>query len=111
MTDKSMTRRVFVGTAVAAIPVVAIFASPAAVAQTQPMPKLDPNDPVAKALMYTHDAKTIDPAKAPNHKPGQTCANCVQLQAGNGDWRGCNAFPGKLVNVKGWCSAWAAKPA
>ena len=111
MTDKTMTRRVFMGTAAAAIPVAAIFTSPSAGAQAKEMPKLDPNDPVAKALMYTHDASKIDPAKAPNHKAGQTCSNCVQLQAGTGDWRGCNAFPGKLVSVKGWCSAWAPKPA
>lgn len=111
MTDKTMTRRDFVGTAAAVIPVAAIFASREAAAQAAELPKLDPNDPVAKALMYTHDAAKVDPAKAPNHKPGQTCANCVQLQAGTGDWRGCNAFPGKAVAVKGWCSAWAAKPA
>lgn len=111
MTDKTMTRRVFVGTAAAAIPVAAIFASPGAAAQAPALPKLDLNDPIAKALMYTHDATKVDKTKAPGYKAGQTCANCVQLQAGTGDWRGCNAFPGKLVALPGWCSAWAAKPA
>ena len=113
MTDKTMTRRVFMGHAAVAIPVAAIFASPSAVAaaQGQSLPKLDLNDPVAKALMYTHNAATVDAKKAPSFKPGQDCANCVQLQAGSGEWRPCNAFPGKLVSVKGWCSAWVAKPA
>jgi hypothetical protein len=107
MTDNTMTRRGFVGAVVAAIPVAAIFASREAAAQAA-MPKLDLNDPVAKALMYVHDAKE---SKAPTYKPGQTCANCVQIQGDSGEWRGCTAFPGKLVNANGWCSAWAAKPA
>lgn len=110
MTNKTMTRRGFVGAAAVAVPVAAIFASRDVAAQAN-LPKLDLNDPVAKALMYTHDATKVDKAKAPNFKAGQDCANCIQLQAGTGDWRQCTAFPGKLVSVKGWCSAWAAKPA
>lgn len=109
MTDKIMTRRHFVGAAAVAVPVAAVFASRDAAAQAAAsMPKLDVNDPVAKALMYVHDAKQ---AKGPNYKAGQTCANCVQIQGTTGEWRGCTAFPGKLVNANGWCSAWAAKPA
>ena len=115
MTDQTMTRRVFMGHAAVAIPVAAILTSPGAAAQgqgqAQSLPHLDPNDPVAKALMYVEDAAKVDKTKAPNFKAGQTCANCVQLQAGSGNWRPCNAFPGKLVSVKGWCSAWVAKPA
>jgi hypothetical protein len=110
MTDKTMTRRNFVGAAAVAVPVAAMFASREAAAQAT-LPKLDLNDPVAKALMYVHDAAQVDTAKAPNFKPTQNCANCVQIQAGSGDWRPCTAFPGKLVATKGWCSAWAAKPA
>jgi hypothetical protein len=110
MTDQSMSRRHFVRAAVVAIPVAAIFSSRAAVAQAQAskgsLPKLDLNDPVAKALMYTHDATT---SKAPNYKAGQVCANCIQA-TGTGEWLPCNAFPGKSVAAKGWCSAWAKKP-
>ena len=111
MTDETISRRKFIGTAAVAIPVTAILGSRGALAQDKAMPKLDVNDPVAKALMYVPDASKVDKTKAPNYKPGQDCANCVQLQAGTGDYRPCNAFPGKLVSVKGWCSAWAAKPA
>lgn len=107
MTDK-LTRRNFVGAAVAIVPVAAVFASRQAAAQAANLPKLDVNDPVAKALLYTHDAATV---KAPNHKAGSTCANCIQIQGATGDWRPCTAFPGKLVAAKGWCSAWAPKPA
>ena len=110
MTDRTMTRRGFVGAAAAAIPVAAIFANRPAAAQAN-LPKLDVNNPVAKALMYTEDAATVDKAKATNFKPGNNCANCVQLQGDSGDWRPCNAFPGKLVSAKGWCSVWTAKPA
>jgi len=110
MTDKTMTRRDFVSAAAVVVPVTAIFASRAAVAQAKP--HLDENDPVAKALMYVHDAAKVDKAKAPNFKPGQHCANCAQVPAGSsGDWLPCNAFPGKLVAANGWCSAWVAKPA
>ncbi len=110
MTDKTMTRRGFVGAAAVAVPVAAILSGRAAVAQDKP--KLDVNDPVAKALMYVEDAAQVDKAKAPNFKPGQHCANCAQVPAGSsGDWLPCNAFPGKLVAAKGWCSAWVAKPA
>lgn len=107
MSQKNMTRRGFVTAAAAVVPVAAIFASRQAAAQAN-MPKLDVNDPVAKALQYTHDATTV---KAVNYKPGQTCANCIQIKGDSGDWRPCNAFPGKLVAAKGWCSAWVAKPA
>ena len=110
MTDNTMTRRGFVGAAAVAIPVAAIFTSRQAAAQAG-APKLDPNDPVAKALMYVSDATKVDKSKSPGFKPGQVCANCVQLQSTAGDMRPCNAFAGKLVSVKGWCSAWAAKPA
>jgi hypothetical protein len=109
MTDLSLTRRRF-ATVLAAVPVAAVFASREAAAQANAatLPKLDLNDPVAKALMYTHDAKTV---KAPIFKPGSDCTNCIQIQGKSGDWRPCTAFPGKLVAAKGWCSAWAPKPA
>lgn len=110
MTDSSMTRRGFVGTAAVLIPVAAIFGSRAAAAQAN-LPKLSVTDPVAKALLYTENAATVDKARAPTFKPGSTCANCIQIQGATGDWRGCTAFPGKLVAAHGWCSAWVAKPA
>ncbi len=110
MTDRTMTRRGFVGAAAAVIPVATIFANRQAAAQAN-LPKLSLTDPVGKALMYTENAATVDKTKAPTFKPGSNCANCVQIQGASGDWRPCTAFPGKLVAAKGWCSAWAAKPA
>jgi hypothetical protein len=62
--------------------------------------QLDPENPQAKALQYTH---TSD-------KPEANCANCALIQGNDGDtWRPCSIFPGKLVNSDGWCAAWAKK--
>ena len=61
--------------------------------------KVDPAGPQASALKYVHDSVV----------EGQNCANCVYIQAAEGDWRPCALFPGKQVSAKGWCSAWMKK--
>ena len=54
--------------------------------------------------------KWLDAAKYPNHKAEQNCANCKLVQGADADaWRPCSIFPGKSVNAKGWCAAYAAK--
>ena len=79
-------------------------------AQAQDMPKLTEDDAMAQAMKYVHDASTVDPATRANPAPEQNCANCALIQGADGDeWRGCQIFPGKLVNAKGWCSVWAPK--
>lgn len=60
------------------------------------LPKLDPGDPTAKALEYTHDSPKSD----------QFCNNCNFWQGGDKDWGGCAIFPGKEVSAKGWCKSW-----
>jgi hypothetical protein len=75
----------------------------------QEMTRLDPEDPQAKALSYTHDASTVDAAARPQPAEDQRCANCALVMAEEGEWRGCQIFPGKLVNENGWCSVWAPK--
>lgn len=72
--------------------------------------KLSETDPTAKALGYHVDSSKVDAKAFPTHKPSQMCSNCVQLQAGTGTERGCNLFPGKSVNVGGWCKVWVQKP-
>lgn len=62
------------------------------------LPKLDPQDPTAKSLSYTHAS----------NKPDQNCRNC-QLYQGSKQWGGCPVFAGKEVNADGWCSAWVKK--
>ena len=64
--------------------------------------QLDPENPQAKALQYTHESV----------KEGSNCANCALIQgAESEEWRPCAIFPGKLVHNNGWCAAWAKKPA
>lgn len=109
MTDKTLTRRGFIGATAVALPVAAALASRTAIAEE--LPHLDVNDPVAKALSYVHDVSKADTSKLPGFKPGSDCANCIQIQAASGAWRPCTAFPGKAVAENGWCAAWAPKPA
>jgi len=105
---KPMTRRGF-GRAFAGFAAAAVTA-PATLVHAADMPHVDPSDAQAKALAYTHDASTVDTAKHPNFVAGSNCANC-QLYLGGDEWGGCGIFPGKAVNAKGWCSAYAKKPA
>ncbi len=74
------------------------------------LPHLEPSEPAAKALGYHSDATKVDAKADPMYKPGEDCANCVQLQGKAGDaFRPCNLFPGKLVSSKGWCKVYARK--
>lgn len=67
-------------------------------ANAQEQVKLD--DPTAVALKYVHESKV----------EGNNCANCQYIQGEDGkEWRPCGIFPGKVVNAKGWCSAWMKK--
>ncbi len=75
------------------------------------LPHVAPTDPVAVALSYHENAKTVEAAKFPTYKPDQHCGNCLQLTGNEGDpWRPCNLFPGKLVNAGGWCKVYVKKP-
>lgn len=75
--------------------------------RSEPLPRVEEEGAMARALNYVHDAQSVDAAKRPSN---QYCTNCV-LFAGDADeeWAGCGIFPGKLVARRGWCSAWAAK--
>ena len=79
-------------------------------APEQQWERLDENSPNARALGYVHDAAPVDASAQPRFQPGQVCGNCNLYQPDAGDageeWGGCSIFPGKLVNVNGWCSAY-----
>lgn len=76
------------------------------------LPHLDEADPTAAALGYKADTTKVDATKYPNHKPAQVCMGCSLVQGTDADaWRPCGIFPGKAVASKGWCAAFAAKPA
>jgi len=78
------------------------------VARADDLPHLAESDATATALGYKEDASKVDATKYPQHKAGQTCGNCKFFQ-GSAGYGPCQLFPGKAVNAKGWCSAYAAK--
>jgi hypothetical protein len=115
-----VSRRRFLAQAAIAVPAGAVLLNAAlagatsaqAEAATAALPKLDVNDPTAKALLYFEDAAKVDRKNqlAARYTPDQKCNNCSQLQGKAGDaYRPCAIFPGKLVSAKGWCSVWAKK--
>jgi hypothetical protein len=100
------TRRQFVLTAV---PATAILLGVARTASGQPA-KLEETDPLATALAYRADATTVDAKKYPTWAKDHTCANCQFFGGKPNDATGaCAAVGGKLVNAKGWCTAWVKK--
>ena len=70
------------------------------------LPKLTESDPMAKQLMYVHDATQAPAAR----KAESFCHNCAYFQgAADAAWGPCQIFPGKQVNAQGWCSVWTMK--
>jgi hypothetical protein len=106
-TTRRETTKLILGT-LAAVPVANLLTRRAA---AQELPHLTEDDPSAMALMYHNDAKTamrVDKAGVPAAE--QFCHNCMFLQPAEGQWRPCQLFPGKAVNVDGWCLTWTPKP-
>lgn len=99
-------RRRFITTLTAAALIGAVLPRKPAVAAD--LPHLAETDPTAAALGYHEDAAKTDAAKFPAHTAAQQCTNCNFFQGG-GEYGPCQLFPGKAVNAKGWCSAYAAK--
>ena len=103
------SRRNFVGRAaggaclLAALPVSVVWAAP---------PRVEESDEMAVQLGYRHDTKTVDKKKYPRHAVTQECVNCAMWQGTPAEaWAGCAMFGRKQIAAKGWCQAWAGKPA
>ena len=93
-----------------AVAAAGVIVAPVRDAGASDLPQLSEDDPMAKAMKYTHDASTVDPSTRNNPAADQTCANCALIQGDDGDaWRPCQIFPGKAVAANGWCSVWAPK--
>jgi hypothetical protein len=111
MSDRKIQRRDLLKGAligVATVPVSALLNRANAAATG----KVDPNEPQAKSLGYVTDATTVDAKANPNYKPGQHCANCLQVPAGKdtGPEIPCNIFAGRLVDANGWCKVYVKRP-
>ena len=90
----------------------ASVASPAALSNESraDAPVLSESDPTAMALGYKADASKVDKTKFPHFQAGQTCANCQLFQGKPGAPNGpCATYGGKIVDAKGWCSAYVKK--
>jgi hypothetical protein len=97
---KTITRRQLLGATASAIVAAPLLNLVSRSADAADAPRVDPEDPQAKALSYVHQSP-----KAEN-----VCANC-QLYNGSADadWGPCAIFPGKQVASAGWCSAWVKR--
>lgn len=103
-----LSRRRFIKSASAATTAVTIGFGTSTVGAEE-LPRVSEDDPMATALSYVHDAKSVDAAKRFSDR---YCNNCA-LYSGSSDdeWAKCGIFPGKVVAGRGWCSAWAPKQA
>jgi len=102
--DSQASRRRFLQLAC----VVVVAGSSARLARADDLPHVSESDATAAALGYKEDASKVDAAKFPQHKHDTYCAKC-EFYGGTGSYGPCQLFPGKAVNAKGWCSAYAAK--
>lgn len=106
--NDSASRRRFIKLATAVVGAGAVAGPLARLARAEDLPHLAETDATAVALGYKEDATKVDAAKYAQHKAGQNCANC-KFFSGTAGFGPCQLFPGKAVNAKGWCSAYAAK--
>ena len=106
LSRRRWTRRDFVKATGATAAVATTGIAATAFAST-PAPRVSESGPMATALNYVHDARTVDAAK---RLSSQFCNNCALFGgAVEDEWAKCSIFPGKLVAGEGWCSAWAPK--
>ena len=110
MSKISTSRRDFIRSlalGAAVLPWAKSFAASAAPA----LPHLAITDPAAQSLGYIENAAKLDPAKESAFKKGSKCSQCTLYQGAqaSGGYAPCAVFPGKAVNAKGWCRAFAAK--
>ncbi len=97
---KNLNRRQFIATTAVVATATPLLLLMGPSVRAANAPEVDPSDPQAKALAYTHESPKAD----------NICANC-QLYSGAADsnWGPCAIFPGKQVAGAGWCSAWVKK--
>jgi hypothetical protein len=82
----------------------------AATAPDAAAPHLSPSDPAAVKVAYIEEATHLDVKTHPSYVAGSNCDNCLLLQGKPGNtYRPCTLFPGKLVKISGWCTAWTAE--
>ena len=99
------SRRRFIKISVAGL-AAAPFANALLSGAAQAVDAVSESEPTAKALGYKMDA-----TKASNRKDNTAvCGNCSLYSGKPGAKDGpCSVLGGKLVDAKGWCTAWVKK--
>ncbi len=97
---KKYNRRQFLESTAVAVALTPVIIASTRSALANEVPRVDPQDPQAKALSYVHQSP----------KPDNLCSNCQLFQApADTEWGPCAIFPAKHVAGGGWCSAWVKK--
>ncbi len=97
-------------------------AAPAKGKSKQAKNLLDPNDTLAKAMQYKHDASKAGPVRSNKKAFCYNCSkynvcmegdkSCKPLSAAElkkSEVAPCQIFKGKVVKKNGWCLSWQAK--
>ena len=104
-TANASSRRRFIRIGVTSL-AAAPFASALLSGTAQAVDAVSESDPMAVSLGYKMDATKA----AARKDTAATCAACALYSGKPGASDGpCSLFGGKLVNAKGWCTAWAKK--
>jgi len=107
-TKPDRSRRQFLNrlaVASATLPVVVLLGGTRTV-RAEEAARMDPEDPMAKALRYVEDAVRSEGRV----DESALCDNCMHYSGEAGaEYGPCALFQGKLVNAKGWCTAWVKK--
>ena len=107
-TKPNRSRRQFLNrlaVASASLPVVVLLGD-IRTARAEEAAHMDTEDPMAKALKYVEDAASAEGRV----DESALCENCMHYSGEDGaEYGPCALFQGKLVNAKGWCTAWVKK--
>jgi hypothetical protein len=102
------SRRTFLYSIFSAGTAAAVLGLPAQAQAEQSL--LSETEPSAQALGYKTDVSRVDKVKYPKYVAGQDCANCSFYQGKETDATApCPMFGKKLVEAKGWCTAYVKK--
>lgn len=78
--------------------------------ETDELPLVKDDDPVALSVAYYSNTKNVpdDNPLTTSHNVNQKCSNCTHKREYVGSDRIiCGTFPGRTVSVDGWCSIYA----
>jgi hypothetical protein len=90
------------------LPLAGVSLIAARTARAADLPALTESDPMAAALGFKLDTKSVVQSKYPTHAVGQTCGNCSHFMKPGADRAECDIFK-KTVPKAGWCAAYVKR--